>query len=460
MEEVSRVAAARIEEHLPGGWVVLNVALLVLFMLVSYLSYFFIFRTMRAEVRSNKAENAWGRSLGVSDLVASIISLPLLVAGLVLQEEFLPGWMCNVQGFIDNLYLVSSVWTIVMWSLHRCIFMTRPLSTILLHTVHCMIKGVWVGAILMAAFPLILSEPYVFSPHSFSCVSRSDLLNLSNGTLNIILPLLLISIIFPKTYLITWRMDKRKPCGAMHCPTPYIDHVASVGTRMEKLFLFSDISENNSSSQSSADQEATRLSLFRKKSPVSRFRPMKSITSNCPPGSLHITQSLEVNVALSPVNERMSRSSYCTVADLTVAGQGSSDDSTVFTDTPQTPFTLNKEHRLTPPSLFNRIMDKGAGRKVKISKVVRGSRRTLMVLLCLFCTQVMSTLPIFLLFLLVKFNGSMALIPSQKQITLMTTLLVGNCAFNPVIRIIIKPAYNLAFWRMIKKKYYSYIFMN
>ena len=74
--------------------------------------------------------------------------------------------------------------------------------------------------------------------------------------------------------------------------------------------------------------------------------------------------------------------------------------------------------------------------------VLGGSRRTLFVLSCLFITQVMSTLPIFLLFLLVYFSENTNLIPSLETTTFLTTLLVCNTGINPVVRIIIKPMYN------------------
>ena len=76
-------------------------------------------------------------------------------------------------------------------------------------------------------------------------------------------------------------------------------------------------------------------------------------------------------------------------------------------------------------------------------RTLKGSRRTLLILSCLFLTQVMSTLPVFLLFLLVHYNNNNTLlIPSIQSTTLLTTLLVSNTGLNPVIRIVIKPEYN------------------
>ena len=54
----------------------------------------------------------------------------------------------------------------------------------------------------------------------------------------------------------------------------------------------------------------------------------------------------------------------------------------------------------------------------------------------------MSLLPVFLAFMLVHFGGSVSWIPSHKVIVLSTTLMVSNTGLNPIIRIIIKPAYN------------------
>ena len=74
-------------------------------------------------------EKYWSVSLGISDITAASITVPIYISGLLIQEDFLPREVCYLAGFVDNLYLVSSVWSIVLWSVCRLFCLTHPLST-------------------------------------------------------------------------------------------------------------------------------------------------------------------------------------------------------------------------------------------------------------------------------------------------------------------------------------------
>ena len=148
----------------------LNITLLIISTLLCHFGYTFIFIRMKKTRRNGvrKMEKYWSISLGISDITAASITVPIYISGLIIQEDFLLKEVCYLAGFVDNLYLVSSVWNIVMWSVCRLFCLTHPLSSHQTLLTKVCVVGVWVGGVVVAALPLPLSAPYQFSPHSLT----------------------------------------------------------------------------------------------------------------------------------------------------------------------------------------------------------------------------------------------------------------------------------------------------
>lgn len=365
----------QLKEKLSVSWVTLNITLLTLSLVLCYPGYVFIFHCTHSCRNANgvmRLENYWSTSLGIADITAASITVPILIGGMVCQRNYLPTWLCSMAGFTDNLYLVASVWSIVLWSVCRLIHLRFPLCPSHIKLSRACVASVWGGAVVMALLPLLLPGPlsYQFSPHSLSCSSNSSQFNMALGCVAIIIPLCITAVTFSLTLRIARRIERARPDRNTHSLFPVQREVRRITTE-------SGISSGHMTSS-----------------------------------SIHVTSSTcEVNTTQQPSTSRLSH--------------------------------------LTPRCSLKRHWSRQ--RHASRKQAVRGSRKTLLILSCLFVTQVMSNLPIFVLFLLIYYTRQSSLIPSLQTTTLLTTLLVCNTGFNPVIRILITPRYNTAFLKMVTK---------
>lgn len=428
-----------LSQRLGNDWVALNISLLLLSIFLCFTGYSFIFSVMRSNKTHGLArtEQFWGLSLGVADIAAATITVPVFISGLVLQEDFLPSWGCHVTGFIDNLYLAASVWSIVMWSVCRYIFIRHPLNQHHVQITKLLILVVWCCAAVFALLPDLLSMPYRFSGYSLTCSSNNTHYNLALGLLTIAIPLLVIIVVFSLTFHITLRMDRprsrRVPFARMfgELPAPYIPHVPTTPQTPTHGVADSSKTPHHSCGFSSGRNVEGWSQGER------RYRKFWSHAS---------TIIEEIGSQNTDSNQRYARKSAKDKDSQRM--YVSSSEETVFSDMISPASCKTPHFRWTPltPVQWSRLRIGSIGKETTARKrALSGSRRTLAVLSCLFVTQVMSLLPVFLAFVLVHFGGSVSWIPSHRMVVLSTTLMVSNTGLNPVIRIIIKPAYNAIF---------------
>ena len=90
---------------------VIDITLLSTSVLLCYLGYSFIFKMFwnNPGMGVARTEKYWGVSLGVSDIIAASITVPIFISGLIIQREFLPRWICYFAGFVANLYIISFI---------------------------------------------------------------------------------------------------------------------------------------------------------------------------------------------------------------------------------------------------------------------------------------------------------------------------------------------------------------
>ena len=455
------------KETLGDIWVILNTTMLIVSAILCFLGYGFIFNVMRGDkVRGMvKTEQCWGISLGVSDLMAATLTIPIFLSGLIIQRDFLPWWLCYIAGFIDNLYLAASIWSIVMWSVCRYIFIRNPLSLNHLKITKILIFCVWISASLLALFPLVFSIPYKFSTYSLTCSSASLHYNLALGLLTIVLSLSVITVIFSLTFRITARMDRAKKitfhamCDEL--PVPSLPNKCRGAPRSLRLVETDHLTPKRtvpvfSRSNTEEDDELICTDTANPVEGVGDRFFMKSWSQTST-----ILEEIEQANMVSPKQWH----TECSREKESPKAFDCSSAETVFSDMISPVFIKSQQFRWTPmppvttkrPGMTKMFNQQNNDKKER-KKALTGSRRTLVVLTCLFITQVMSLLPIFLLFVLVHFSKEEKWVPSQKMIILMTTLMVCNTGFNPIIRIVIKPSYNAMFvmkitdiWAVIRR---------
>ena len=439
-------------ETLGDGWVILNTTILVMAIILCYLGYGFIFSMMRGvKVRGMvRTEQCWGISLGVSDIMAATLTIPIFLSGLIIQKDFLPWWLCYIAGFIDNLYLAASIWSIVMWSVCRYIFMRNPLSPNHLKITKTLILCVWVSAVLVALFPLFLSMRYEFSTYSLTCSCNSPPYNLVLGVLTIVLSLLVITVVSSLTYRITTRRDRtRKITFTAMCtelPAPPLARKSERKPRSLqlvetiKLTKLKTVRIFNRSDSEANDELSSHENMIPSEAAGDRL-----LAKSCSQTSDILDEITEENV----ISPRPWQEKRCREKESSKTLFSSVE--TIFSDmiSPLAEKTPHFRWTQISPYIYKRLEmakdNKQKKENTERKKALTGSRRTLVVLAFLFMTQVMSLLPIFLLFVLVHYSGDTTLIPSHKMIILMTTLMICNTGFNPVIRIVIKPSYNATF---------------
>ena len=463
----------------------LNAIALCFAMFCCYVGYIFIFSRIRRESKRNTIpEHLWGISLGCSDITASTISIPYFIAGLILQREFLPKWVCVLIGFVDNIYLAASVWTIVMWSIHRLVYIKRPSNTNGLTAAKIMIVCIWVGSIALALPPVFFAIPYQFSNFSFTCCAQNTKYLFIFGFLCIVLPIIVISIVFVKTYQVTNCMElkayKYRPVLIQSEKELKMTMRPTINLWIRTFLMSSTTSSRTARNMSSSEFLSTAITaIFKKRNKqtsdlVMLSTPIGSVGTNEDQKKIIAKSSKSSTEGIVELEIRLDiLKRYRTVEDLGVAAVdllGNEDEEyeeNVFT--PEKPSKTKMFHFINIPPSKEIVMDReitlkewkgkdntfksikrdllgsvsSNGKSIK-TKSIRGRKRSVLILLCMFISQIMSTLPIFILFAIVTFGGS-HFMPTSKMVTLMTTLLVCNTGFNPMIRIAIRPGYKAQF---------------
>ena len=437
-------------KRLDDVWVIVNSTLLLISITLCYLGYGFIFSEMKGDkVRDMvKTERCWGISLGVSDIMAATLTIPIFLSGLMIQQDFLPQWLCYIAGFVDNLYLATSIWSIVMWSVCRYIFIRNPLSPNHLKLTRILILCVWIFACLVALIPLLFSMPYEFSAYSLTCSSNSPHYNLGLGLLTIVLSLLVITVIFSLTFLVTSRIDRTSSSRTSSVMYEKLPTAVPLSRKMRrnrksKSTYFGKIVEQKDDRSFSA-----RLAE------VQRGRNETAVICEDTKDEVMAKQEGQTGVLIEEVQQPILtlptnnwHTEDCTENEPHKMISSASAE-TVYSDmiSPSFSGTTFKWSTIQPCKRSIQVTElKEEKKKKEKRKSLTGSKRTLVVLTCLFATQVVSLLPIFLLFLLVHYSGNHSYIPSQQVIILMTTLMVCNTGINPMIRIVIVPSYNAMF---------------
>ncbi|KAL5258918.1 hypothetical protein ACHWQZ_G009401 [Mnemiopsis leidyi] len=435
------------EEQLGVEWVILNSTLLLISVILCYLGYGFIFSEMKGDkVRDMvRTEQCWGISLGVSDIMAASLTIPIFLSGLILQEDFLPRWLCHLAGFVDNLYLATSIWSIVMWSVCRYIFIRNPLSPHHLQVTRVLILCVWICAGFVALIPLLFSMPYEFSAYSLTCSSNSPHYNLGLGLLTIVLSLSVITVIFSLTFHITSRIDRpmsrKTSTSVMYEELPNVPPPARNMRRSRRSINFGTIAKQNVDGALSA-----RLEEFQREGHENVGRCKEAADEVLEIPEIQTFASIkEVRKPNMALPNKWHTESCIEKVPHKMTSSVSAE--TVCSDmiSPALTGISFKWSTIPPCKRSMQVTELNGDRKKEKRKTLTGSKRTLVVLTCLFATQVVSLLPIFLLFLLVHYSGNISLVPSQEVIILMTTLMVCNTGLNPMIRIVIVPSYNTMF---------------
>ena len=435
-------------KRLGDVWVILNSTLLLISITLCYLGYGFIFSEMKGDkVRDMvKTERCWGISLGVSDIMAATLTIPIFLSGLMIQQDFLPQWLCYIAGFVDNLYLATSIWSIVMWSVCRYIFIRNPLSPNHLKLTRILILCVWIFACIVALIPLLFSMPYEFSAYSLTCSSNSPHYNLGLGLLTIVLSLLVITVIFSLTFLVTSRIDRStssRTSSVMYEKLPTAVPRKMKRNRKSKSTYFGQIVEQKGDAALPA-----RLAEGQ------RVRSETAVICEEAKDEVMAKQERQTGALIEGVQQPIMSlpTNHWHTEDFTENEPhkmiSSASAETIYSDmiSPSFSGTTFKWSAIPPLKRSIQVTKlKEEKKKKEKRKSLTGSKRTLVVLTCLFATQVVSLLPIFLLFLLVHYSGNHSLIPSQQVIILMTTLMVCNTGINPMIRIVIVPSYNAMF---------------
>ncbi|KAL5271643.1 hypothetical protein ACHWQZ_G002049 [Mnemiopsis leidyi] len=132
----------------------------------------FVLVTMYRYPRVRTVSNMFIISLAVSDLIVGLLTVPVTVTSLHTGKWVFGSGMCSLSAFMDNMAIVASIWNLQMSSIDRYVAITRPLQYKILITYnmsYMMIGVVWVVCAVLAMFPLVGWDRYIYSNKSYSC---------------------------------------------------------------------------------------------------------------------------------------------------------------------------------------------------------------------------------------------------------------------------------------------------
>ena len=115
-------------------------------------------------------------SLGSSDLIVGIWTLPTIAASVYHQKWVLTGPVCKFSAFMDSVAITASVWTLGFTALDRYMLVRSPIRykfKMKKENIIQIISITWIISIGCALPPLIGWSGYEFSSFSMSCAMSS-----------------------------------------------------------------------------------------------------------------------------------------------------------------------------------------------------------------------------------------------------------------------------------------------
>ena len=101
-------------------------------------------------------------------------TFPITLASVIRGDQAVGEGFCRFSGFVDNVVILVSVWTLAASSVVRFLHITRPKvpKTCNQAAVARITLLIWGSSVLVAGMPLLGWDEYVFSPLTFSCSIR------------------------------------------------------------------------------------------------------------------------------------------------------------------------------------------------------------------------------------------------------------------------------------------------
>lgn len=115
--------------------------------------------------------NLFVLNLALADLMFAITGMPMILVTTIARRWILGDVMCQIVGLLNSLFCSTSIWTLVMISVHRYISVSKARQVKMLYTrkrTYFLLVGIWLFALCIAMPPLFGWSQ--FSPGSNFCV--------------------------------------------------------------------------------------------------------------------------------------------------------------------------------------------------------------------------------------------------------------------------------------------------
>lgn len=176
LEHVELAITHKVTDH-SYGTSETHVMLLILIALsfITIIGNILQFLAVSLEPSLQTASNLFILSLGCSDFVVGVWTLPIVSYTVYRGQWEFSANVCQFAAFLDSMVITVSMWTLGLTALDRCLlvstqfnhkrFMTKQRAS-------CIIGGIWFFSAVCAAFPLVGWSEYGFSSFSMSCAMK------------------------------------------------------------------------------------------------------------------------------------------------------------------------------------------------------------------------------------------------------------------------------------------------
>ena len=204
--------------------IIIKSVVICVFILCAVIGNGSVLYAIRRYPKLNTVPNLFVFNLAVADLLFSLTGMPMILVTTVSGRWILGDSMCDFGGLLNSVFCTTSIWTLVMISLHRYFAVAKPMLVKSMYTkrrTYAIIFGIWVFSFSVSMPPLFGWSR--FAPGSNFCTvdGRKDMAySIFLLLADYFFPFLFLTVLYLKIFFILRKHEKtmKKPgkAGTRH----------------------------------------------------------------------------------------------------------------------------------------------------------------------------------------------------------------------------------------------------
>ncbi|XP_065652491.1 alpha-1A adrenergic receptor [Hydra vulgaris] len=151
-------------------------------------------------------------NLAIADILFTIFEITTIIITSIAKRWLLGNIVCDIVGFMNSLFCITSIWTLVMISINRFLHVAKPNDIKIMYTKRraiIIIIGVWVFSLLIS-FPPLTGWSQFKSGANFCTVDgkKSKSYSIFLGTIAYVLPMFFLASLYSCIFFLLHKHEK------------------------------------------------------------------------------------------------------------------------------------------------------------------------------------------------------------------------------------------------------------